>query len=337
MSLPSRFSLPLPLPGSWPPVTRLLRWPLVLPALLLALSACAASGRKGEAATAPARYSMELSAPAGQQADAGGSVQFIGTATVIIRQAGLTVLTDPNFLHKGDKVHLGYGLTSTRLTDPAIELSALPPIDVIVLSHFHEDHFDLLVQKGLDRNIPIVTTVDAAGKLRELGFNRVFAMDTWDAMQLNKGQARLRITSMPGRHGPLMAAKMLPPVMGAVLDFSSTASRDTSYRIYVSGDTMVYGDIEEIPRRFPGVDLALLHLGGTRVLGMVKVTMDGADGVRMLQIIAPEHAIPIHYNDYDVFKSPLSDFEKAVSEAGLAEKVTYLKHGESFGFALKKR
>lgn len=75
--------------------------------------------------------------------DAGtGSIQFIGTATVLIRYQGVTILTDPNFLHKGEHVHLGYGLRSKRLTDPALELSQLPPINLVVLSHFHEDHFD---------------------------------------------------------------------------------------------------------------------------------------------------------------------------------------------------
>jgi hypothetical protein len=55
--------------------------------------------------------------------------------------------------------------------------------------------------------------------------------------------------------------------------------------MYISGDTLVYRDIEQIPRRFPGVDLALLHLGGTRIFGVLKVTMDGDDRVRMLQRI----------------------------------------------------
>ena len=39
-----------------------------------------------------------------------GSIFFVGTATVILRYAGFTILTDPNFLHAGDHVHLGYGL-----------------------------------------------------------------------------------------------------------------------------------------------------------------------------------------------------------------------------------
>lgn len=31
-----------------------------------------------------------------------GEIFFIGTATVLLRYAGLTILTDPNFLHQGD-------------------------------------------------------------------------------------------------------------------------------------------------------------------------------------------------------------------------------------------
>src|SRR5919112_6754772 len=91
-----------------------------------------------------------------------GSIFFVGNATVLIRYAGLTILTDPNFLHRGEYVHLGYGLRSKRLTEPAMKLDALPPIDLIVLSHLHEDHFDRLVQRQLSRTIPIVTTRKAA-------------------------------------------------------------------------------------------------------------------------------------------------------------------------------
>ena len=36
------------------------------------------------------------------------------------------MLTDPNFLHAGDHAHLGYGLSSRRLTNPAIEIEDLP-------------------------------------------------------------------------------------------------------------------------------------------------------------------------------------------------------------------
>lgn len=276
----------------------------------------------------PAGGANAAASPADQSS---GSVQFIGTATVLIRYQGLTILTDPNFLHKGEKVHLGYGLTSTRLTNPAIDLDKLPPIDLVVLSHMHEDHFDRFVQTHLDKNIPIVTTQEAAQALKKLGFTRGYGLAKWDAVEVEKGEARLRITAVPGRHGKDGMQALLPSVMGSVLDFGPHVGTP-SYRMYISGDTLIYDDLKNIPQRFPGVDLALLHLGGTRILGMFKVTMDGKDGVRLMQIIQPRRSIPIHYDDYDVFKSPLADFAREVKAAGLDREVSYLAHGETYTF-----
>lgn len=264
-----------------------------------------------------------------------GSVQFIGNATVIIRYAGFTILTDPNFLHKGDHVHLGYGLKSKRLTEPAISLDKLPPIDLIVLSHFHGDHFDQLVQEKLGRNIPIITTDAASKELEKLGFKSRHAMSKWSKLTVKKGNAQLRITSTPARHGPPGAAVALPETMGSMLEFAKQDGGAT-YRMYITGDTLVYDEIHDIPKRFPDIDLALLHLGGTKILKTVLVTMDAEQGVRMLKIVAPQHAIPIHYNDYDVFKSSIEDFEREVNAAGMKNKITYLKHGETYTFRQKK-
>lgn len=66
------------------------------------------------------------------------SIFFIGTATTILEWSGIRIMTDPNFLHDGDHVHLGPGVTATRVTNPAIpELSDLPSIDAVLLSHYH--------------------------------------------------------------------------------------------------------------------------------------------------------------------------------------------------------
>lgn len=258
------------------------------------------------------------------------SIYFVGTATTLIRCAGFTILTDPNFLHRGEEVHLGYGLRSTRLTEPAMSLEDLPPVDFVVLSHMHEDHFDRRVAAGLERSIPILTTPGAAGDLRKRGFARTCSLRTWDSVEVRRGQHSVRVTAMPGRHGPLAVASLMPSVMGSMLEFRM-AARPVPYRLYISGDTLVYSDLKEIPRRYAGVDLALLHLGGTRVLGIL-VTMDGRQGVRAIQLIQPRLTIPIHYNDYDVFESPLEEFARAVREAGLEDRVRYLRHGETYTF-----
>src|SRR5215217_5244591 len=90
--------------------------------------------------------------------DPSGSIYFIGNATVLIRCAGFTILTDPTFIHMHEQVSIGYGMHSTRLTDPAMEIGDLPPLDLIVLSHFHGDHFDQVAERELNTSYPIVTT-----------------------------------------------------------------------------------------------------------------------------------------------------------------------------------
>ncbi|CAN5775963.1 MBL fold metallo-hydrolase [soil metagenome] len=276
---------------------------------------------------------FQLSASADSNTDFNtGSVFFVGTATVILRYAGFTILTDPNFLHAGDHVHLGYGMTSERLTEPAINIEDLPPVDLCVLSHYHGDHFDQIVEEKLDKNLPIVTTNHAVGELEARDFRGGIGLDTWETAEFTKGEARLRITSLPGKHGPAMVDFALPDVMGSILDFE-TETGERLLRLYISGDTLIFDDLKEIPNRFPEIDLALIHLGGTRILG-VMLTMDDKQGVEIIQLVRPEKVIPIHYNDYDVFKSPLEDFKRAVEEAGLTEKLIYLSHGETYNFEI---
>ena len=65
------------------------------------------------------------------------------------------------------------------------------------------------------------------------------------------------------------------------------------------------------------------------------VTMDAKQGVQLLQLIKPDITIPIHYDDYDVFLSPLEDFKKEVEAAGLAAGAVYLERGDEYKFKVK--
>jgi L-ascorbate metabolism protein UlaG (beta-lactamase superfamily) len=246
---------------------------------------------------------------------------------VLIRYGGFTILTDPNFLHRGDHVHLGYGLTSPRLTEPAFGIEDLPPLDLVLLSHLHGDHFDQLVEQELDHRLPIVTTTSAAAALRRKGFHGACGLQTWQRLEVSKGDARLTITSVPARHAPGPLALMLPPVMGSVLEWRPGDADAATLRLYVSGDTLLRDELREIPKRFPEIDVALLHLGGTRLFG-VLLTMDARQGVEAIRWIQPRRVIPIHYDDYPVFKSPLIDFVREVKSAGLEERIIYLQRGQ---------
>jgi L-ascorbate metabolism protein UlaG (beta-lactamase superfamily) len=235
-------------------------------------------------------------------------ITFIGTATTIIRLGSLTVLTDPNFLHRGQRAYLGKGLWSRRLTEPAMQPADLPVLSAVVLSHLHGDHFDRIARQQLDRSVPVVTTEHAASRLQRYGFSS-HGLQSWDTHEIVMGEESLTVESLPAVHAYGALGKMLPPVMGSLLvhRVAGTVRR----RVYLSGDTLTGGHLEEIRERHPDIDTAVVHLGGTRIL-FWTVTMDANQGVDFLRRIRPRLAIPVHYDDYQVFRSPLSEFLSAV-------------------------
>ena len=280
---------------------------------------------------------VRLPVPPGQPPPdpAEGSITFIGNATLLIQCGGFTILTDPTFIHKGEQLPVGFGLHTTRLTNPAIEIGDLPPLDLVLLSHWHADHFDQLAERELDKELLIVTRPEAADELIQRRFTNTWSLETWESAYIVKGDSRLRIISMPGRHGPPLTGIMMPEVMGSILEFQTSPQREP-YRIYISGDTVVFDEIHDIHRQFPDIDLAILHLGGTQVMG-ITVTMDGQQGQHMAKIIDAPRVIPVHFNDYDIFKSPLSEFTREMEVEGIGEKVHYLDHGDKYRFQVKAK
>jgi L-ascorbate metabolism protein UlaG (beta-lactamase superfamily) len=209
----------------------------------------------------------------------------------------------------------------------------LPPLDGVVLSHHHGDHFDDIAAAELAKATPIFTNPSAATKLHRQGFTAVTPLECWQRTTRRRGEHELSVTALPGRHGPGPLYRALPEVMGSMLELRYTSLDRTELRarIYISGDTLFYDGLRAIVERFGEIDLALVHLGGTRILGLM-LTMDASQGVRLLRLLRPTRAIPIHYDDYTVFRSPLEDFRRAVGAADLATEVRELAHGESFAF-----
>lgn len=261
------------------------------------------------------------------------TVTFVGNATTVIAAGELTLLTDPNFLHRGQHAYLGYGLVSKRLQEPALSIDELPPIDAVVLSHLHGDHWDRVSQRGLDHGLPIVTTPHAAKRLRHRGFDHALGLSTWQRHTMIKGGNTIHVTSLPGRHAPMWSHRLLPPVMGSMLEF---VSADGSVRrLYVSGDTLLVEELNEIPARFDSIDAGVLHLGGTRLpagrrlpFGLT-VTMDGRQGAELVAMLALPKMIPIHFDDYGVFASPLADFIEEMRRRGLGDRIIELDRGAS--------
>ena len=162
-------------------------------------------------------------------------------------------------------MHLGYGLTSKRRTDPALTPAQLPSFDALVLSHLHGDHFDRVARRELPRGPPVVTTERAAGTLRKWGFAAA-GLDHW---------------SVVGAPSAATSACGSPPCPGSTGRWACTACCRRSsapsstwrngrrrlaraLRVYITGDTLTCRGCGEVAERFPDVDVMVTHLGGTQ-------------------------------------------------------------------------
>jgi L-ascorbate metabolism protein UlaG (beta-lactamase superfamily) len=241
------------------------------------------------------------------------TLTFGGTATMLLRIGPFTLLTDPNFLHRGQYAHLGYGLRSKRRTEPALQPTQLPTLDGILLSHMHGDHWDRIATKTLPKGTPVITTPEAARCLADRGFTQTADLTAWQTHEFTRGSDTLRITSIPGVHGPGPLASLLPQVMGSVVELIRDGAVD--WRGYISGDTLFRPFLGEVLERCGALDALIPHLGGTRALGLT-LTMDARQGADLVELVKPPVTVPVHFDDYGRFASPLVDF---VAEVGRRE------------------
>ncbi|WAR12196.1 NAPEP-like protein, partial [Mya arenaria] len=69
-------------------------------------------------------------------------ITWIGHATVLVQIEGMNILADPVFSERCGPGGFGILLGYKRFTPPACRVKDLPPIDVVIISHNHNDHLD---------------------------------------------------------------------------------------------------------------------------------------------------------------------------------------------------
>jgi len=118
--------------------------------------------------------------------------------------------------------------------------------------------------------------------------------------------------------------------MGSVIELirGGEGGSTVSWRGFVSGDTLYRPWLGEVLERCGPLDVLIPHLGGTRALG-VTVTMDGRQGADLVELLKPPVTVPVHYDDYDRFKSPLGEFVTEVDRRQLPGQLRPVQRGET--------
>ena len=251
-------------------------WKVVVAISIAALAACA--GLAASFLLAPLRpaptLTQSVSVPLqaklkGLSAPAASafSVTRIAHASVLLDFGNATVLTDPWF---SEKTHYHHG-------EPlGIPLERLPRLTAVVASHEHYDHFDIETFASYpDMAVPFFVGPNMAKAARAAGFTNVRELRVWESATVGP----LTITAAPAAH-------KVPEVTFVIQANGST--------VFFGADTRPTPELDELPKRFPSVQLALLAVNGLRVLGEQAV-MSAEQAADFAKQLNAEVAVPIHY------------------------------------------
>ncbi len=257
------------------------------------------------------------------------SITHIDTACVLLEINGYRILTDPTLDHAGHWYYHGYGGISKKTDNPAIEVTALGQIDLVLLSHHqHKDNFNAMGKRLTSQVKKVISTHTASQALPN-----ITGLGAWETTLITDPRIRwIKITATPAQHRPSWIPEFISgPVIGFIIEFYGQ-ERGV---IYITGDTVYFRGIEEVGKRYT-IDLGIYHVGKVQfpyLTGLGKYTMDGHDLVHAIRSTQPRVAIPIHYRGWSHFREDEQTLRSILNQQGkIADTVRFLTPGERTNF-----
>jgi L-ascorbate metabolism protein UlaG (beta-lactamase superfamily) len=198
------------------------------------------------------------------------TVTRVAHSCVLLDFDGQRILTDPWFSEKP-----GY----YRGEPLAFTPGQLPPLAGVVASHAHYDHYDLAALAAYpDKQVPFIVKRGMGQAARQAGFSNVTELEPWE--QASAGE--VQVTACPAKHGV--------PEITFVLQAGDAP-------VFFGGDTLRIPELDEVARRWPRLDLALLPVNGLRIRPALnkQVVMNAEQAGELCGVLRPAIAVPTHY------------------------------------------
>ncbi|MFO0582168.1 MAG: MBL fold metallo-hydrolase [Anaeromyxobacter sp.] len=254
-----------------------------------------------------ARTAADYATPPGS----GLRVTWIGHATALVELDGARVLTDPVF---SDRCSPSTLVGPKRFQAPPIALDALPPIDLVVVSHDHFDHLDMATVKALAaRGSRFAVPLGVGAHLEAWGVpaGQVAELDWEESATVGP----LTVTATPARHysgrNPLRRDGTL---------WSSWVVAGPAHRFFFSGDSGYFDGFARIGEKHGPFDLTLVKIGACDRTWQ-QIHMSPAEAVRVHQDVRGKVLVPVHWGTFNLafhaWNAPADEVAEAASRAGV--------------------
>lgn len=207
------------------------------------------------------------------------------------------------------------GLEKTILIDPWLDNPMSPvklsnykgkKVDYIIVTHDHGDHLGNAIELARVTGAPIVGVYEVSLYVEEHGVKSIGG-NIGGALSIPD----LQIVLTPAVHSCQRGTPAGVVVIGRDL------------RVYHAGDTGIFSEMALIHELY-SPHIALLPIGGHFTMGI-------REAVKAVELLAPQVAIPMHYNTFPLIRADPFEFKKMV-EGKTSTKVVVLNPGESFKY-----
>lgn len=242
-------------------------------------------------------------------------ISWLGGATMLIDFDGHRILTDPTF-GEGEQAYfmadpnemfdLAKGPNArhhARTTPfPGLDLSS---VDLMIISHMHEDHFDQLAEKSLPKSLRTIIPTSDAENLAGKGFKNQLVMDWGQSMTITTKNGQITVTAIPAHHSPNPQINaMLGKGNGYWLTFEAG---DWRKDIYWTGDTFPTDEVMAAAKTHGTPDILIPHMGAVGTTGPLgQISMGAEQVLQMAGSLGQPNILPIHHSTYPLYLEPVS-------------------------------
>lgn len=240
------------------------------------------------------------------------ALTWIGHASFLIQFTDLNALIDPNFAN--------WLFFLKRIRRSGLKVEDLPPIDLVLLTHAHFDHFHKPSLRKLPHPKIAVMPWGMGDLAHDLGFERIVELEWWDRFSHNGWT----VTLTPCRHwGARVLRDDHRGYGGFLLEYQGR-------RIFHAGDSAYFEGFKEIGQHCPP-DIALLPIGAYKPDSFRNVHMGPDEALQVFKDVRAQWMVPMHYGTFKLsFEDPDEPprwLRELARQQGLLSSIRFLEEG----------
>lgn len=234
------------------------------------------------------------------------AITWIGHASFLIQFTDLNVLIDPNFAN--------WLFLLKRIKRSGLKIGDLPPIDLVLLTHAHFDHFHKPTLRRLPHPKMGIMPRGVGDLAHNLGFSRLIELEWWECF--SQARSDWKVTFTPSQHwGARTLADRHRGYGGFVLEHQGR-------KIYHAGDSAYFAGFKEIGRRL-APEIALLPIGAYHPETFRAVHMGPDEAVKAFQDLNAKQLIPMHFGTFRLSFEAMDEPLRWLRELAARNKITH--------------